>query len=77
MWPAKDIGLHCTDCDFHVKRVLTWSDGTDFDTGLFLVSSFFCTGTVQKKKKDASKKMMADGATAMQRARGVAFERGA
>ena len=37
------IGLHGTDFDSHVKRVVTWSDGTDFDTGLFLASFFFCT----------------------------------
>ena len=40
------IGLHGTDCDSHVKRVLTWSDGTDFDTGLFLVSFFFALFTL-------------------------------
>ena len=38
------IGLHGTDCESHVTRVLTWSDGTDFDTGLFLV--FFWQGVM-------------------------------
>ena len=33
---CQSIGLHGTDRDSHVKRVLTWSDCTDFDTGLFL-----------------------------------------
>ena len=36
------LALHGTDCGFHVKRVLTRSDGTDLDTGFFLV--FFLVG---------------------------------
>ena len=37
VWPAKESDCMVLTATPHVKRVLTWSDCTDFDTGLFLV----------------------------------------
>ena len=48
---CQGIGLHGTDCDSHVKRVLTRSDGTDFDTGLFLAFFFWARRDVDGEEK--------------------------
>ena len=46
------IGLLGTDCDSHVKRVLTWSDCTGFDNGILffaLFNLYFLPSLSQKK----------------------------